>query len=595
MSDISYAPRFTPPPISEIDSLFPSHKVTGFIAQGGMGAVYLAEQISLERHVAIKILPRDFSGDSDYVASFHSEAKAMATVNHSNLVGIYDFGSVNGMLFIIMEYIPGRSLFEVANGQAVDELEAAHLILEISRGLAQAHKAGIIHRDIKPANILIDDKGSPKIVDFGLAKPHGDSHGDGVIFGTPGYTAPEVITNPNALDQKSDVYSIGAMLYELLTGQLASDPYRAPSLASGCDPRFDSIVARALQPDPANRTNTADELAKDLDDLIRSFEDQSQSAPTSQGPQLVTAASSPTITASPPRPVTPLKSAKGNGGIVLFLFLVIAAAGGYFYWDHAQKSITDHPDSVTKPLQETTPKPQSTLEVTPAHQFNFTEGANALKDSAGTAAILDGEGIHYRAGRAVFTQKAKRAPRVLLDKERLSNTENLALEFWINWKTPKDKTTEVPLFSLSSKQGKMKEANTARSISVYTNQQGALSLRAKLNRVENEEPIAVLHKNLQGKPVPFPESKTQHLVLNLDFSNQVCQVYLAGKLVMELPTEELNLTSLSEDGLIFLLGQGAHDSEPSFVGFFHQMNVHYQTLTQRDIRKHKGSALFKDN
>ena len=594
MSDISYAPRFTPPPVSEIDSLFPAHNVTGFIAQGGMGAVYLAEQISLERQVAIKILPRDFSGDSDYVASFQSEAKAMASVNHSNLVSIYDFGSIHDMLFIIMEYVPGRSLFDVANGRAVDELEAAHLILEISRGLAQAHKAGIIHRDIKPANILIDDKGSPKIVDFGLAKPHGDSHGDGVIFGTPGYTAPEVITNPDAVDQKSDVYSIGAMLYELLTGQLASNPYQSPSEASGCDPRFDIIVARALQPDPTHRTNSAEELAKELDGLIRLFKVQSPS--TQQGPKLVTATTHPTTATSPPRPVTPLKSAKSHGTLSVFFLLTIAAAGGYFYWDHTKKNTEESPQSseTESLVEQKTPK-KNTPEIPPAHQFNFTEGSNALKDSVGTATILDGEGVLYRMGHAIFTKKTNRAPRVLLDQTSLADAKDFTLEFWINWKPQKDKTTTAPLLSLSSKQGKTKDTNTARSISLYANHQGAFSLRAKLNRAENQEPITIASKTPQGEPFILPESQTQHLVLSLDFTNKLCQVYLAGKLVMELNTEELDLASLSEDGMVFLLGQDATTPTPAFTGFFHQLNVYYQTLRPRDIKKRRNSALFKDN
>ncbi len=208
-----------------------------------MGAVYLARQVSLDRPVAIKILPQEFGEDADYRASFETEAKAMARLNHTNLVGIYDFGEINGMLYIVMEYIPGRTLFDTANGQQVDEKEAARLIADMSEGLAHAHEAGMLHRDIKPANVLIDDEAKPKIVDFGLARPVGEEQTKGVVFGTPGYTAPEVLSNPHAVDHRSDIFSMGVMLYELLTGHLPGDPVVPVSRDSCSDQRFDAIIS----------------------------------------------------------------------------------------------------------------------------------------------------------------------------------------------------------------------------------------------------------------------------------------------------------------------------------------------------------------
>ena len=273
---------FTPPTIEDLQDKFPQYEVESFIAQGGMGAVFLARQRSLDRPVAIKILPKEFGNDEDYRISFETEAKAMAKLNHNNLVGIYDFGDIDGMLYIIMEYIPGRSLFDTAHGQAVDEKEAASLIIDMCHGLDHAHKSGMLHRDIKPANVLIDDDARPKIVDFGLARPVGETQTDGVVFGTPGYTAPEVISNPYSVDQRSDIFSIGVMLYELLTGSLPATPIVPASRQNSTDARFDAIITKAIHPNPAMRYKTAGDMARALEDLIANYDKASPRAAVAQ-------------------------------------------------------------------------------------------------------------------------------------------------------------------------------------------------------------------------------------------------------------------------------------------------------------------------
>nr|WP_276308460.1 serine/threonine-protein kinase [Rubritalea profundi] len=204
---------------------FPAFEVTDFIAQGGMGAVFRATQISLDRPMAIKILPYEMGLDPEFSSSFETEAKAMAMLNHPNLVKVFDFGNIEGMLYIVMELAPGRSLYDLIHGKSVEMSEASRLISDMCRGLEHAHDAGLIHRDIKPANVLIDDSAHPKIVDFGLARPLSNTHDGGTIYGTKGYTAPEVLTDPNNIDQRADIFSVGAMLYELLTGQMPPHPY----------------------------------------------------------------------------------------------------------------------------------------------------------------------------------------------------------------------------------------------------------------------------------------------------------------------------------------------------------------------------------
>lgn len=265
---------FTPPEIGEIADLLPTYEILSFIAKGGMGAVYRARQKSLDRDVAIKVLPRHFGEDAQFRASFEAEAKSMAKFNHPNLIGIYDFGQVDGLLYIIMEMVHGKSLYDFSYGKTIDPSEAARIVSGTLRGLASAHSHGLLHRDIKPANILLDAQDSPKIGDFGLARPIGDHEADSA-FGTPGYTAPEVVQNPAAVDQSTDIYAVGIMLYELLTGKLPERVYTPASSLVQCDPRFDQVIRKATHPTPAMRYRRAEDAADALD----AIRDNMQSTP----------------------------------------------------------------------------------------------------------------------------------------------------------------------------------------------------------------------------------------------------------------------------------------------------------------------------
>ena len=237
-----------------------------------MGAVYCAVQKSLDRTVALKILPLELSSDAAFCAGFEAEAKAMARLNHPNLIGVYDFGEVNGMLYIIMEFVPGKSIYHSADGIAIDPGEVIRLVTGICHGLAHAHEHGIIHRDIKPSNVLLDLNAQPKIGDFGLARPFDRNMEEGEeIFGTPHYTAPEVVDTPHSVDYRADIFSVGVLLHELLTGKLPADDPRPASLISHCDTRFDAIIRRATQPVPAARYASATEMANDLQVIAHSM------------------------------------------------------------------------------------------------------------------------------------------------------------------------------------------------------------------------------------------------------------------------------------------------------------------------------------
>ncbi len=263
--------KFIPPTPEELSPLFPAYDITDFIAAGGMGAVYRAKQKSLDRDVAIKILPREFGADQQFRENFEAEAKAMAKLNHPNLMAVYDFGDVNGMLFIAMEFVKGKALYYSAHRKQIDPITAFKMISRIAKGVAHAHDNGILHRDLKPANILLLPDATPKVGDFGLARSV-DSRGvrERTVFGTPGYTAPEVYSKKYPVDQRSDIFSIGAMLCELLTGELPKP--NSSYMVTGIDPRFDNITRKATHPVPEQRHRDTHELIKEIKELLPKLE-----------------------------------------------------------------------------------------------------------------------------------------------------------------------------------------------------------------------------------------------------------------------------------------------------------------------------------
>ncbi len=259
---------FDPPEPTELSKLLKGYEVTSLIATGGMGAVYKATQLSLDRSVAIKLLPAEFGADHSFRERFQAEARSMARLNHANLIGIYDFGEANGMPYIVMELVAGKSLYYSSYGKAIDQSTAVELIIGICRGLAHAHQAGIIHRDIKPANILLDPKARPKIGDFGLAAAADGEEDDGLVYGTPGYAAPEILSNSKSIGVPSDIYAVGVILYELLTGKMPEEPASPPSSVTCCDRRLDPIFKKATRRNPALRYQDADDMANDLQALL---------------------------------------------------------------------------------------------------------------------------------------------------------------------------------------------------------------------------------------------------------------------------------------------------------------------------------------
>ena len=206
-------------------SQIPGYKVLGKLGSGAMAAVYKAKQLSLDRTVAIKVLPRRFTERSDYVSRFYKEGKIAAKMNHNNIVQAIDVGEAGGLYYFVMEYVKGRTLYDdLAKGKIFDETEALDVIIQLAHALAHAHDHGMIHRDVKPKNVMINTEGVVKLADMGLARETSDvkaaMHEKGKAFGTPYYIAPEQIRGEVNIDGRADIYALGATLFHMVAGRV---------------------------------------------------------------------------------------------------------------------------------------------------------------------------------------------------------------------------------------------------------------------------------------------------------------------------------------------------------------------------------------
>ncbi|MFO1040940.1 MAG: ankyrin repeat domain-containing protein [Planctomycetaceae bacterium] len=267
---------FQPPTVEEMRQHFPQLEILGLLGRGGMGAVYKARQISLDRLVAIKILPPEFGRDPQFVERFTREARALARLAHPQIVSVYDFGQTNGLLYIIMEYVNGTTLRHLMQSHKLSPAEALVIIPQLCEALQYAHNEGVIHRDIKPENILIDQKGMVKIADFGLAKlvvGDRDAFENNLtqsrqILGTPRYMAPEQLLGGKEVDHRSDIYALGVVFYEMLTGEVPVGRFEPPSERVQIDVRIDSIVLRALERNVERRYQHASQMKTDVEVVV---------------------------------------------------------------------------------------------------------------------------------------------------------------------------------------------------------------------------------------------------------------------------------------------------------------------------------------
>jgi predicted Ser/Thr protein kinase len=270
--------QFVAPDPAELAKHFPQLEILALLGQGGMGVVYKARQPGLDRLVALKVLSLEAGKDVSFAQRFALEARSLARLNHPNIVAVYDFGQAGGLYYFIMEYVDGTNLRDVIRSKKLNPREALAIVPKICEALQFAHDEGIVHRDIKPENILIDKKGRVKMADFGLAKLLGKAPqeyqltGPQTVMGTPHYMAPEQFERPLDVDHRADIYSLGVVLYEMLTGELPLGRFAPPSAKAQIDVRLDEVVLRTLENKPERRYQHASDLKSELETICGPFD-----------------------------------------------------------------------------------------------------------------------------------------------------------------------------------------------------------------------------------------------------------------------------------------------------------------------------------
>ncbi len=324
------------------------------LGAGGMAVVYRAKDINLERFVAVKILRPDFSKDEGFRKRFHQEAKSAANLSHPNIVTVHDFGLEGEQLFIIMEYIPGTHLKKIIKEReklSIDE--GLDILIQAASGIGYAHRAGFVHCDVKPHNILVAPDRRVKVTDFGIARALASIQPDektNVVWGSPQYLSPEQ-ANGDAPSPASDVYSLGVVMYETLTGRLpfyAKDPNQMIKLhleAQPVSPRkinpaipepLEQIILKVLSKEPSSRYRTADQLSRVLENFRKqmeagAFQNGVYPLPATPPPT----ANYPTNVYEQPRKSTPAlpTSASPDWGTILLGLIAFLLAGGLIpFW-----------------------------------------------------------------------------------------------------------------------------------------------------------------------------------------------------------------------------------------------------------------------
>jgi predicted Ser/Thr protein kinase len=274
VGDAVHFEPFIPPSTDELDVLIPGYKFVQFIERGGMGAVYKAVQKSLNRAVAVKLLPQVHRNKESFAERFKREAQALALLNHPHIIAVHDFGETpDGQMYYVMEFVSGMDLQQLLKRDPPEPRQILKIITQVCEALQFAHEHGIVHRDIKPANILIDERGNVKVADFGLAKVVGPQSvnytATGMTLGTPDYIAPEALDQSKNIDHRADIYSLGVMIYELFTGHVPKGMWEPPSIRSGADKGIDAVVSKAMQNNPEKRYQQVRDMTQVLEKLFK--------------------------------------------------------------------------------------------------------------------------------------------------------------------------------------------------------------------------------------------------------------------------------------------------------------------------------------
>lgn len=398
------------------------YKIVEQIGVGGMATVFKAFQASINRYVAVKILPTQFANDPNFVKRFTQEAQAIAALEHPHILPVYDFGTAEGQTYMVMRYVEGGTLTNLM-GQPLPNERIVDIVSSMARALDYAHSQGVVHRDIKPSNILIDKHGEALLTDFGIAKIMAGSGGTrltstGSILGTPEYMAPEQAEGIS-VDGRTDIYSLGVVLYELLTGQ---PPYRAETplavvLKHVNDPLplprtikpdvavpLERVVLKAMAKDRNQRYQSAGEMAQTLKDALKDVERAPGTAdlPTPR----------PTGLAGPPPPTpAPAKSGRSMtgtlliGGVIIAALLCFLVGGGLVIWGLATSSEEDGEIAGVTPTASQQVEPATVPETKPAELSEPTKTPTPpppAENSSSQDTIIDipelGEEILFEEG-----------------------------------------------------------------------------------------------------------------------------------------------------------------------------------------------------
>jgi predicted Ser/Thr protein kinase len=311
---------------SDLAARFPQLEILELLGRGGMGTVYKARQRNLDRFIALKVIPPDAAADPAFAERFAREARAMARLNHPNIVTVYDFSHENDFYWLMMEYVDGVNLRHALRAGHLQPREALAIVPQVCDALQYAHDQGVVHRDIKPENVLLDRTGRVKIADFGLAKLLGKGPDDFTltrtqqVMGTPRYMAPEQIERPTTVDHRADIYSLGVVLYEMLTGELPLGRFDPPSHKVQVDVRIDQVVLRALEKAPERRYQRASEIKTDLASSVN------WAAPPAVATPVTRSAPTPPTwhTPSPASKDAPTEYPSFPGGVPLAKVLMVA-------------------------------------------------------------------------------------------------------------------------------------------------------------------------------------------------------------------------------------------------------------------------------
>jgi tRNA A-37 threonylcarbamoyl transferase component Bud32 len=313
---------------------FPQLEIIEFLGRGGMGVVYKARQKTLNRMVALKLMAPERVNDPQFAERFTREAHALAALNHPNIVTVYDFGQAGGFYYLLMEFVDGVNLRHLLRTRKLTPEEALAVVPPLCDALQFAHERGIVHRDIKPENILLDKSGRVKVADFGIAKmlgPGNDESGARPLspgnmtqsaIGTPAYSAPEQKNDPKKVDSRADIYSLGVVFYEMLTGELPAGKIEPPSHKVQIDVRLDEVVLRAMEQKPEMRYQQASILKTQVETIVTT------PAPASSSPSGVPPL--PGIAANPGMPPFPVASAPSESDKIILPAFILAFFFGVF-------------------------------------------------------------------------------------------------------------------------------------------------------------------------------------------------------------------------------------------------------------------------